>query len=98
MKNKDILQAWLNGETIEFLSYHSAKWVTLKPANESQTAPGFHDNIKYRIKPKTVTSTTYIQHRTSIDNSTLHLVDSYNIKPNLELVWEDNTLISAKVL
>jgi len=52
MKHKDTLQAWLNGETVEYLNIYN-QWIALPPPNETESAPGFFDNKEYRIKPKT---------------------------------------------
>jgi len=51
MKHKKILQAWLDGKTVEFLSY-SKEWITLQKIDEVDTAPGFIDDMEYRIKPE----------------------------------------------
>jgi hypothetical protein len=97
MKNSEFLKEWLSGKLIQV--HIGNTWYNISAINSCTGVPyHFEDDYTLRIKPKTVTSTTYIQHRTCKDNSPIHLVDSYNIEPNLELVWEDNTLISAKVL
>jgi len=54
MKHKEIIQAWLNGETVEYLSSNDVGvWVSLDPIETRSMMPAFSDNNTYRIKPKT---------------------------------------------
>jgi len=52
MKHKEIIQAWLNGETVQYLSINN-EWVSLSPIENQSMAPSFSDGKDYRIKPKT---------------------------------------------
>jgi hypothetical protein len=97
MKHLNILQQWLSGETIQ-VKIHGI-WCTIGEAICYENVPPyFEESRELRIKPKTFTTTTYIQRKDTKDSSPLHLVDSYTEHPNIELTWEDNILISAKVL
>jgi len=97
MKNQLFLEAWLSGDTIQV--HLGEDWYSIPPINSCTDTPyHFSDDYTLRIKPKAFTSTTYIQRKHTNDKSPLHLVDSYTEHPNIELTWEDNILISAKVL
>jgi hypothetical protein len=97
MRHLNILQQWLSGETIQVMI--QGVWCTIGKIEYSENVPKyFNQEYTLRIKPKAFTTTTYIQRKDTKDSSPLHLVDSYTDHPNLELVWEDNILISAKVL
>jgi hypothetical protein len=93
---KDVLIAWINGETIqinmgtgwkdcaEFISYDTI---------------GVGGVYKYRIKPKDIVTTTCIQ-RDPL-NAGSHITYSSGVKTkNLRLTWSEdgNTLVKAEVI
>ena len=48
IKHKDIIQAYLDGETIEVLTPSDTRWV---PLNTNHCVV-FHDDYQYRVMPK----------------------------------------------
>ena len=54
MKHKEIIKAWLDGETIELKHPNSNIWNTLEPEDTCSEMPYFSDCYHYRIKPKNI--------------------------------------------
>ena len=52
MKHKDILQAWFNGQPVEYKVLVKDTWSELPPINETNICPAFSDHQIYRIKPQ----------------------------------------------
>ena len=51
MKHKEIVQAWLNGETIQTRALDSGEWIDLHPVDSAVLSYNFHDDDEFRIKP-----------------------------------------------
>jgi hypothetical protein len=97
MKHTELLQKWINGEQLEVNL--AGDWYEILSIDTCIHIPHyFSDDYTLRIQPKRHTSHTYIQSRNVHKHANLHLVDSYTDHPNIELVWEDTKLISAKVI
>lgn len=45
LKHKKLIEAWANGEEIEYYTYLSGKW-------EQASIPSWYLDVEYRIKPK----------------------------------------------
>ena len=101
MKHKDIAIAWLNGEEIEFED-GSGEWHPLKLACNSIVSYSFHDNQKYRIKPKVPEYRLYryvresashvgcvynVQRNTSWEGDKSHLEDREKKEKTGEIIW-----------
>ena len=52
MKHKEIIKAWLDGETVEYLCPFVERWKILDQHSSHSSMPSFADNREYRIKPK----------------------------------------------
>jgi hypothetical protein len=93
---KDVLIAWINGETIEVkLGDH---WSECDDFN-NRVNIFVEDGYEYRIKPKEIVTTTYIQF--DKHNAPLHSTFSRDSeKHNLRLTWAEDgkTLLKAEVI
>jgi hypothetical protein len=93
---KDVLIAWINGETIQINM--GTGWKDCAKFSTYDTI-GVGGPYEYRIKPKEIVTTTYIQFDKF--NAPLHSTYSGTIyKHNLRLTWEEDgeTLLKAEVI
>ena len=93
---KDVLIAWINGETLQYLS-SNGDWYDCLKFHEVNTLR--LDEFTYRIKPKEIVTTTYIQFDKY--NAPLHRTFSQDSeKHNLRLTWAEDgeTLLKAEVI
>jgi len=93
---KDILIAWINGETLQYQNSNGT-WSDCKKFCEVESIS--LDQITYRIKPKEIVTTTYIQFDKF--NAPLHSTYSGTVyKHNLRLTWSEDgiTLLKAEVI
>lgn len=94
---KDVLIAWINGETIQFKSY-SGLWEDCNSFFETDRIYT-NDSHEYRIKPKEIVTTTRIE-RDAL-NEGFHATYSTNVTShNIRLTWSENgrTLLKAEVI
>jgi hypothetical protein len=94
---KDVLIAWINGETIQF--ENGNQWSDCDKFGE--VAHIRLDSCTYRIKPKEIVTTTHIKRDTCSANTGLHSTFSNNFYPhNLRLTWspDGETLLKAEVI
>ena len=94
---KEVLKAWIDGVAIQYQSTDGS-WGDCHDYGECERV-FFNDCSVYRIKPKNIVTTTYIERTT--DGRNLHNTYSDNImKRNLKLTWstDGKTLIKAEVI
>jgi hypothetical protein len=93
---KDVLIAWINGETIEVkLGDH---WCECDDFNNREKI-FVEDGYEYRIKPKEIVTTTHIKFDKY--NAPLHSTHSRDTFPhNLRLTWspDGETLLKAEII
>jgi len=103
--NNNIAQRYLEGETIEFISKEqqaenwgaSSKWQDVIPYRvPSDIRRVSCEEFTFRVKPHLETLKFWVNKETA---STLFLKNlNTSRKPNLELTYDGDTLISAKVI
>jgi hypothetical protein len=93
---KDVLIAWINGEDIQINMGNG--WSTCNKFGSYDTI-GVGGDYEYRIKPKEIVTTTFIQ-RTSSDTHQTFTRDCLPYKHNLRLTWSEDgkTLLKAEVI
>jgi hypothetical protein len=92
---KDVLIAWINGETIQVNM--GTGWKDCAKFSTYDTI-GVGGPYEYRIKPKEIVTTTYIQRDTTKEG--YHLTYSSGAFPNLRLTWSEDgrILLKAEVI
>jgi hypothetical protein len=93
---KDVLIAWINGETIQIQL--GDNWLDCDPFDKRQNIAvgGSHE---YRIKPKKIVTSTCIER--DVRTEGFHVTYSSDMKiHNLRLTWSEDgkTLIKAEVI
>ncbi len=94
---KDVLIAWINGETIQFKNYNGL-WEDCNQFFETDKIYT-DDSHEYRIKPKEIVTTTHI--KPDSYNKGLHITYSGQVYPhNIRLTWSEDgeTLLKAEVI
>jgi len=96
---KEVIKAWLDGETVQYQL--GSKWCDCKPY-EDAVRVFFNDDIVYRIKPKNIVTTTFIELDKWYNDKFIHST-STNQEPNkdnLKLTWspDGKTLLKAEVI
>jgi hypothetical protein len=96
---KDVLIAWINGETIQFKNYNGL-WEDCNQFFETDKIYT-DDSHEYRIKPKEIVTTTCI----GLETNGYHTHPTYTRYPNehvhnLRLTWSEDgkTLLKAEVI
>ena len=94
---KDVLIAWINGEVMQVQNSNGTwsdccEFISIDKIS-------VNDIFKYRIKPKEIVTTTFIQ-RTSSDTHQTFTRDCLPYKYNLRLTWSEDgkTLLKAEVI
>ena len=93
---KEVLKAWIDGSVIEYYNSSLKQWLDCSEFKDCDVVK-FDSNDTYRIKPKNIVTTTYIER----DIGTTHATYSNGSKtPNLKLTWspDGQTLIKAEVI
>jgi hypothetical protein len=93
---KDVLIAWINGESIQVKL--GDMWYDCDKFDDRGTI-SVGGSSEYRIKPKEIVTTTFIQ-RTSSDTHQTFTRDCLPYKHNLRLTWSEDgeTLLKAEVI
>jgi len=94
---KDVLIAWINGETIQFKNYNGL-WEDCNQFFETDKIYT-DDSHEYRIKPKEIVTTTFISLYPDGGHQTFSGKGDNNIH-NLRLTWAEDgkTLLKAEVI
>lgn len=97
MKHKNLLQAWLNGDTIQIKIGTADNWNDLASCDECNQSYNFHDVSNYRIKPKT--KVVYVHtYQDGFHNTRFNDVQSAKVpSTNLKLTFEENILVNAEL-
>jgi hypothetical protein len=94
---KDVLIAWINGETIQVNI--AGEWRTC-PAFISYDTIGLGGPYEYRIKPKEIVTTTYIERLADGESHQTYSGKVEGNIHNLRLTWAEDgkTLLKAEVI
>ena len=92
---KDVLIAWINGE---ILQYRNSNGTWSDCAKFCEVNSIRLDESTYRIKPKEIVTTTFIQRDAAKEG--YHLTYSSGAFPNLRLTWSEDggILLKAEVI
>lgn len=89
---KEIIKAWIDGEVIQYKL--GSDWSDCNPYEEC-TRVYFNDGSIYRIKPKNIVKTTFIEQ----DGLGGFQTFSFNPQPNLRMTFSpEGKLLKAEVI
>jgi len=96
---KEVIKAWLDGETVQYQL--GSNWCDCKPY-EDAVRVFFNDDIVYRIKPKNIVTTTFIELDKWYNDKFIHstFTNQDEKTENLKLTWspDGKTLLKAEVI
>lgn len=59
MKNFELLKAWVEGKTVQYLNLTNGRWIDISHHSVSKFAPLFIESLTYRLKPETININGY---------------------------------------
>ena len=89
-KHAEVIKAWADGEEIEYSFKKEDSW---KPCNDNR--PGWYDGTYYRVKPKNIVVTRYIEYIPTFDDTSTYACEEPNL--NLEFTPEGK-LVSVEMI